>query len=221
MIERTPSSVDDLCARFRALYVPAIADVLDEHGLWHQVMTGILPLTLDMMTAGPAFTALGRPERSTDRSIRLGAKMIDALSPGDVAVMDCAGDQTVGHWGELLSNGAMARGGVGAVIDGGIRDTRVIQSLGFPVFHRFRSARDAKGRWNVVDMQVPVVCGGVPVRPGDIIVGDADGVVVVPQEIAADVLVEAEKTVADESEIRERVRGGDKVGELYLQYKRF
>lgn len=217
----THPTTDELCRRYRALYVPAIADVLDDFGLWHQVMTDVLPLTLDMTVAGVAFTAIGRPERSVDRSIRLGARMIDELSAGEVAVFDCADDRTVGHWGELLTNGAVARGAVGAVIDGGIRDTRAIMELGFPVFHKFRAARDAKGRWNVVDMQQPIVCGGVPVHPGDIIVGDADGVIVVPKDMAEEVLVEAEKTVSIETEIRDRVRAGERVGTLYQQYERF
>ncbi|MDA8310810.1 MAG: RraA family protein [Actinomycetota bacterium] len=214
-------SPSEICARFRDVYVPAVADVLDDRGLWHQVMDNILPLATDMKVAGTAFTALGRPERSTDRSIRLGAKMIDQMSQGEVAVFDCSDDRTVGHWGELLTNGALARGAVGAVIDGGVRDTATVLNMGFPVFNRFRSARDARGRWNVVDMQIPIVCGGVLVRPGDYIVGDADGVVVVPHEIAAEVLVDAEKTVAVESEIRARVRAGEKVGDLYMSYERF
>jgi regulator of RNase E activity RraA len=213
--------VDELCRRFRQIYVPAIADVLDSAGLWHQVMTDVLPLSVDMTVAGVAFTALGRPERSTDRTKRMGARMIDELSTGEVAVFDCADDRTVGHWGELLTNGALARGAVGAVIDGGIRDTQAILKLNFPVFHKFRSARDAKGRWNVVDMQVPIICGGVPVNPGDIIVGDSDGVVVVPRDMAWDVLIESERTVAVETEIRQRVRAGESVGELYQQYERF
>lgn len=217
----SPLSDDDLCHRFRALYVPAIADVLDDHGLWHQVMTDVLPLTLNMTVAGIAFTAIGRPERSVDRSIRLGARMIDELEAGQVAVFDCADDRTTGHWGELLTNGAIARGAVGAVIDGGIRDTGAILKLGFPVFHKFRAARDAKGRWNVVDMRTPIVCGGVPVRPGDVIVGDADGVVVVPRDIAEDILIEAEETVRVETEIRRRVHAGERVGDLYQQYERF
>jgi 4-hydroxy-4-methyl-2-oxoglutarate aldolase len=214
-------TASEICRRFRAVYVAAIADVLDDHGLWHQVMQDILPLTLDMRVAGTAFTALGRPERSVDRSIRLGAKMIDQMSAGEVAVFDCSDERTVGHWGELLTNGALARGAVGAVIDGGVRDTAAILELGFPVFNRFRAARDAKGRWNVVDMQIPVVCGGVLVHPGDFIVGDADGVVVVPKDLAPRVLLEAEKTVEVETEIRGRVRAGDKVGDLYMSYERF
>lgn len=218
-MDRPP--IDELCKRFRQLYVPAIADVLDTAGLWHQVMTDVLPLAVDMTVAGVAFTALGRPERSTDRTKRMGARMIDQLSTGDVAVFDCSDDRTVGHWGELLTNGALARGAVGAVIDGGVRDTQAILKLDFPVFHKFRSARDAKGRWNVVDMQIPIICGGVPVNPGDIIVGDSDGVVVVPREMAWDVLIESERTVEVETEIRHRVRAGEPVGDLYQQYERF
>jgi len=214
----TPSEIS---RRFRAVYAAAIADVLDDHGLWHQVMDGPMPLSTDMKVAGVAFTALGRPERSVDRSIRLGAKMIDQMSTGEIAVFDCSDERTVGHWGELLTNGALARGAVGAVIDGGVRDTAAILELGFPVFSRFRAARDARGRWNVVDMQIPVVCGGVLVRPGDFIVGDADGVVVVPKGIATEVLAEAEKTVEVETEIRGRVRAGEKVGDLYMNYERF
>lgn len=215
-------SIEEVCRRYRALYVPAVADVLDDHGLWHQVMdSGIMPLQLHMKVAGPAFTTLGRPERSTDRSIRLGARMIDELSALEVAVFDCADDTTTGHWGELLTNGALARGATGAVIDGGIRDTAAILDLDFPVFNRFRAARDAKGRWNVVDMQTPIVAGGVRVEPGDLIVGDADGVVVVPRDIVVDVLMEAEETARTEDEIRERVRAGESVGELYQSYERF
>lgn len=215
-------TVAELSARYRAVYVPAIADVLDDRGLWHQCMDNeIQGLQIDMRVAGVAFTVLGRPERSTDKSIRLGARMVDELSPHEVAVFDCSDDRTTGHWGELLTNGALARGATGAVIDGGIRDSTAILDLQFPVFHRFRAPRDAKGRWNVVDMQSPIVAGGVRVHPGDMIVGDADGVVVVPQDIAVDVLFEAEEVVRTETEIRDRVRAGEKVGELYESYERF
>lgn len=218
----TEPPIEEICARYKSLYVAAIADVLDDRGLWHQVMSEeIKALRLTDKVAGIAHTALGRPERSVDRSIRLGARMVDGLAEHEVAVFDCSDDRTVGHWGELLANGAIARGVRGAVIDGGVRDTAALLDLEFPVFHRFRSARDAKGRWNVVDVQQPIVCGGVPVSPGDIIVGDCDGVVVVPREIAYEVLVEAETTARVEDEIRDRVRQGEPVGDLYMAYDRF
>lgn len=218
----TDLSVAEICARLNNLYVPAIADVLDDMGYWNQVMhEDIKALRLTDRVAGRAFTALGKPERSTERGIRLGPRMVDELSPHDVAVFDCSDDRTTGHWGELLTNGAIARGAVGAVIDGGMRDTAAVLDLDFPVFHKFRAARDAKGRWNVVDMQTPIVCGGVPVSPGDYIVGDCDGVVVIPSSIVTEVLHEAEITVGVELEIRERVRAGERVGELYMKYDRF
>ena len=214
--------IEELCAQYRALYVAAIADALDEKGLWHQIIDRrIQPLTLDMRVAGPAFTMLGRPERSTDRSIRKGVKAVDAIRPHTVVVMDCSGEEITGHWGELLTNGALVRGGTGAVIDGGIRDTAAILPLKFPVFCKFRSPADAKGRWNVVDFDCPVTLGGVPVQPGDFIVGDADGVVVVPKALAVEVLREAEQIVADESEVRRRVLNKESVADLYMQFKRF
>lgn len=219
---RPDLSVEEMCERYGRLYVAAIADVLDDMGLWHQVMhNDIKPLRLTDRVVGVAHTALGKPERSTDRSIRLGARMIDGLKPFEVAVFDCSDDKLVGHWGELLANGAVARGVNGAVIDGGIRDTAALLDMNFPVFHKYRTARDAKGRWNVVDTQQPIVCGGVPVQQGDFIVGDCDGVIVVPKDIAVEVLIESEKTVEVETEIRDRVRAGESVGDLYLSYDRF
>lgn len=214
--------MDELCARYRRLYTPAVADALDERGLWHQIIDRrIQPLTLAMKVAGPAFTMLGRPERSTDRSIRKGVKAVDAVRPHTVVVMDCSGEEITGHWGELLTNGTLVRGGTGAVVDGGVRDTAAILELDFPVFCKFRSPADAKGRWNVVDFDCPVVLGGVPVRPGDFIVGDADGVVVVPSELAVEVLLEAEAVVNEENEVRRRVRNKESVANLYMQFKRF
>lgn len=214
--------IEELCARYRQLYTAAVADALDDKGLWHQIADRrIQPLTLDMRVAGPAFTMLGRPERSTDRAIRKGVQAVDALRPHTVAVMDCSGEEITGHWGELLTNGALVRGCTGAVIDGGTRDVVAILKMGFPVFCKFRSPADAKGRWNVVDFDCPVTIGGVPVSRGDFVVGDCDGVVVVPRDLVVEVLLEAEEVVKAEAEIRQRVRDGQSVAKLYMEYKRF
>ncbi|MGH2375887.1 MAG: RraA family protein [bacterium] len=214
--------IEELCARYGRLYVAAVADALDDKGLWHQIVDRrIQPLTLEMRVAGPAFTMLGRPERSTDRAIRKGVKAVDALQRHTVAVMDCSGEEITGHWGELLTNGALVRGCTGAVIDGGTRDVAAILRMSFPVFSKYRSPADAKGRWNVVDFDCPVTIGGVPVAPGDFIVGDADGVVVVPRDLVVEVLLEAEEVAKTETEIRQRVRDGQSVAKLYMEYKRF
>ena len=127
-----------------------------------------------MIVAGFAFTVYGRAERSTDKSIRLGPRVIDALQPLNVVCMQACGDTRTGHWGELLSTGCLARGATGAVVDGGVRDTRHILRMGFPVFCKFRCPNDANGRWNVTEMQTPITVGGVKVSPGDFIFGDSD-----------------------------------------------
>jgi len=214
--------LDQLCTRYRNLYTGVVADVLDDRGLWHQIVDRRLqPLVLDMRVAGPAMTMLGRPERSTDRAIRKGVKAVDAIRPYTVAAMDCSGEEITGHWGELLTNGTIVRGGTGAVIDGGVRDTAAILALKFPVFCKFRSPADAKGRWNVVDFDCPVTIGGVSVSPGDFIVGDCDGVVVVPAGLAVEVLLKAEQAVATEDEIRQRIQQGQSLAQLYMKYERF
>jgi 4-hydroxy-4-methyl-2-oxoglutarate aldolase len=219
-----PNSIPmaEICDRYKRLYTPAVADVLDTKGLWHQIMDNDLKgLTMDMIVAGPAFTVFGMAERSEDKCIRRGPQVVDRMQAYQVAVFETAGDSRTGHWGELLSNAARARGAHGAVIDGGVRDTRYILRMGFPVFCKYRCPGDATGRWNVADMEIPVTVGGVRVYPGDFIFGDSDGVVVVPRELTIEVLLEAEAILATENEIREKVRDGASVAELYSKYERF
>lgn len=212
----------EICQRYRRLYVPLICDVLDEKGLWHQCMgPEIMPLTLDMQVAGPAFTMVGYDERSTAKEIRLGAASVDHMEAYSVAVMQTNGNRNTGHWGELLTNGAIKRGVTGAVIDGGIRDTTRIRDLNFPIFYKFRCAGDARGRWNVVEYQTPTTCGGVRVAPGDFIFGDADGVIVIPKELTIEVLLEAERKNKDEDEVRRLILGGASLGDLYQEVEAF
>jgi 4-hydroxy-4-methyl-2-oxoglutarate aldolase len=214
--------LEEICERYKRLYTPAVADILDSKGLWHQIMNNDLKgLTMDMVVAGPAFTVLGMCERSEDKAIRKGPLVVDRLGQYQVAVFETGGDTHTGHWGELLSNAARTRGAHGAVIDGGVRDTRYILQIDFPVFCRFRCPGDATGRWNVVDMEIPVTVGGVRVHPGDFVFGDADGVVVVPKELTIPVLLEAESVLELEDEIRQKVRAGESVEHLYRSYERF
>jgi 4-hydroxy-4-methyl-2-oxoglutarate aldolase len=208
----------ELCGRYERLYVPAVADALDERGLWNQILsTDLVPLKLDQMVAGPAFTAKGHATIESDTG--LGAQVLEGLTPGCVAVWDTSGENLTGHWGELMSNSAIARGCRGAIIDGGIRDTRYILEAGFPVWSKFRSPADARGRWTITDSNVPVMVSGVIIRPGDFVVADADGVVIVPKEIVEDVLVAAEKVVASEEEVRVAVREGKPLSDQYKKFK--
>lgn len=222
MNNKNKLKMEEIVKRYCELYTGVINDCLDKIGLWNQFMeNSIRPLKNDMIVAGPAFTVFGSAERSSDKSIRLGPKVVDELSPHQVVVMQTSGDLHTGHWGELLTNGAISRGANGAVIDGGLRDSKFIYDLGFPIFYKFHCPGDARGRWNVTKMQEPVTIGNVLVNPGDFIFGDIDGIIVIPKELTVDILFSAEDAVKEENEIRRQILSGKKLSDLYLKYEQF
>lgn len=211
-----------IAERFKQMYVPAVCDVLDEYELRYQYAHySINPLSPDMKIAGPAFTIRGRPNSTRDQTKRLGPKVIDSFMPGTVAVYDTMGDEYTGVWGELWSAGAIRRGCVGAVVDGGIRDTAFIRRSGFQIFCKFTVPGDALGRFNIVDYQSSVNIGGVVVNPGDYVFGDEDGVVFIPQELTLEVLEKSEVIVEKENLIRQEIDKDLSLAELYAKHKRF
>ena len=114
--------------------------------------------------------------------------LVDDLKPGDVAVFGCGGPtDRIAPWGELLSTASRARGAAGCVTDGLVRDVRQIRAMEFPVFHGGIGPLDSRGRGKMMAMDVPTECGGVLVERGDLVFGDVDGVVVIPQDIAGEV----------------------------------
>jgi 4-hydroxy-4-methyl-2-oxoglutarate aldolase len=208
--------------RFKRLYSPAICDALDDLGFRHQAMDHtIRPLEHNMVVAGPAFTIVGRADASTDTSKRMGPTVIDQFRPGVVAVYATNGESRTGVWGELWAAGAAARGCVGAVVDGGIRDTGFLRRANFQIFHRFTAPYDAVGRFTVVDYEVRTAVGGVLVSPGDYIFGDEDGIVVVPQEVTMQVLEAAEIVSQREDRIREEIGTGRSLAQLYRDHGKF
>lgn len=211
-----------IATRFKKLYTPAVNDVLDGYGLRHQAAHHSLrPLDRTQMVAGPAFTIVGMRNAELDISKRVGPRVIDSFIPHVVAVYDTMGDEETGVWGELWSVGAAKRGCVGAVVDGGIRDTAFIRRAGFPIFHKFTCPGDAVGRFNIVDYNCGVNIGGVRVNPGDYVFGDEDGIVFIPSEIILDVLEKAEAIGQKENEIREAIDGTRSLADLYTEFGRF
>lgn len=212
--------------RFEAIYTAALADILDARGLHNQTLPpSIRPLERGTTMAGQAYTVLGRAAENTgegdyDRAIRKVLQMLGEVPAGQVAVYACRHDVSA-HLGELSVTSLKARGVAGCVLDGGCRDIRFILDEGFPVFTRFVTPEDSTWRWELEATQVPVTIGRVRVEPGDWIVGDDDGVVVVPSAIGEDVLVEAERKAATEDEIRIAVREGVKPLEAYERYGTF
>lgn len=208
--------------RFKRLYTPAVNDVLDSYGLRHQASHHSLkPLDRRQMVAGPAFTIVGMPNAEMDITKRMGPRVIDSFVPHVVACYDTMGDEVTGVWGELWSLGASKRGCVGAVVDGGIRDTAFIRRTRFPMFHKFTCPGDAVGRFNIVDFNCGVNIGGVRVNPGDYVFGDEDGVVFIPSEIILEVLEKAEAIGAKENDIREAIDGKRSLADLYTDFGRF
>jgi regulator of RNase E activity RraA len=212
--------------RFSAIYTAALADILDARGLHDQTLPpSIRALAPGTTTAGQAYTVLGGPARNADdgaydRAIRKVLAMLGDVPAGHVVVYACNQDVSA-HLGELSVTSLKARGVAGCVLDGGCRDIRFILDEGFPVFCRFVTPEDSTWRWELEATQVPITIGHVRIEPGDWVVGDADGVVVVPAPIAEDVLAEAEEKAATESEIRAAVRDGTAPLEAYERYGTF
>ncbi|GIU95518.1 MAG: 4-carboxy-4-hydroxy-2-oxoadipate aldolase/oxaloacetate decarboxylase [Gaiellaceae bacterium] len=212
--------------RFETIYTAALADILDARGLHEQTLPpAIRSLEPGTRIAGEAYTVRGRPARNLgegdyDRAIRKVLAMLGDVPAGHVAVYACEQDVSA-HLGELSVTSLKSRGVVGCVLDGGCRDVRFIRDEGFPVFCRFVTPEDSTWRWELEATQAPITIGAVVIEPGDWIVGDDDGVVVVPSAIAEDVLREAEAKAATESEIRRAVRAGTPPLEAYERYGTF
>ena len=216
-------NVEDVCQRFSVIYTGAISDVLDEMGYPNQVLPAeIQGLTADSRLAGLAMPVEGQATTSTDpEEIFVPVlKMLGDLNPGDVIVSQ-PNDALSAHLGELSAESAKFRGARGAVIDGGTRDVDYILRLGFPVFCRYRTPRDILGRWKLVSHGQPVQIGAVTVNRGDFVVGDKDGVLVIPRDHTAQVLRRAEEVIGTENLVREAVLKGVHPLEAYREYGRF
>jgi 4-hydroxy-4-methyl-2-oxoglutarate aldolase len=201
--------------------VAAIADVLDRLGYRNQVMhSGMRPIVAAAPIIGPAFTiqAVAQP-READEPYQRELAAVDAIPPQAVVVLSAGGVSEAGIWGELLSTRALARGGVGAVIDGAVRDLAGIARLGFPVFATAVHAADSYGRAEVTSFAEPITCAGVPVSPGDLVAADLDGVVVIPAEVADRCLDDAAVKLSKERQARQMLSGdGATVRETYARY---
>lgn len=203
-----------------ALYSAVIADVLDGMGYRDQTMEAMLrPLTPDMILVGRAKTAaVVDVDRAPEVPHAKLLESLDSVRRGEVYVGAAGGSEGAALWGELLSTAARAAGGRGAVVDGLTRDVKAITAMAFPVFARGIRPTDSLGRIDVVDYDVSVECGGVVVNPGDLVMGDVDGVVVVPAEVEDAVIEAAFEKVSGENEVRDALREGMKASEAFEKF---
>jgi 4-hydroxy-4-methyl-2-oxoglutarate aldolase len=214
----------DLSARLARLYTGAVADILDDLGYRRQCLPAeIRPLEPRMKLAGPAFTVRGRampPGERPDPRLRQ-MDMLDAIFPGSVIVIDPGDETRAAHWGELMSNTALQKGARGCVINGGLRDSAQILELGFPVFRVFHSPLSAAVRWEITDFGAPMRVGAVDIAPGDWILGDIDGVLVLPAAVVEKVVTTTEEVCRKETIVREELQKGGSIRQLFDKYRVF
>jgi 4-hydroxy-4-methyl-2-oxoglutarate aldolase len=215
--DKTLPAREDLIRRFSVIPSPTLYDVLDKLGHPNQALhSDIRPLGTGQRIAGPALTMRGAEMARTDgrwgSAISYG--MFRAIRPGDVIVFDCGGHLASGPWGGNTGAGARARGAAGAVIDGASRDRSDLVQMGFPTFCRVVTPVLAHGRFQIESFNEPITMsaqleGRVAVNPGDYIVADDDGIVVVPRPLLASVLEFAEFAEGAEAQIRRAIEAGE------------
>ncbi|WP_448659115.1 RraA family protein [Sphingomonas sp. CJ99] len=220
-------AVEDLRSRYARLYGGAIYDVLDELGYPNQVLaTDLAPIEPGSVVIGPAFTIQGvsdplGDEELSQRRIRLFSEMRYPC----VDVRDCGFDVRVAHYGEMNATLGVKHGAVGAIVDGGVRDVRLIREMGFPVYARYRSPVEAKKRWSYYRWQVPITLRGamsatVTVHPGDFMFADQDGVLVIPRALTVQVLEAAERLARVENSARSEFTENPDTEAVYRKYGR-
>jgi 4-hydroxy-4-methyl-2-oxoglutarate aldolase len=205
MTSTAPSSTESIIAGLRELPTATISDALDRLGIVGQCL-GIAPLDPRFRLVGRAFTLRYRPTGLVDKG-NVG-DYIDDVPPGEIVVLDNAGRLDCTVWGDILTAVSNRRGVGGTVIHGVCRDVQRALDLNYPIFSRGRYMRTGKDRVEVESMNQPVSLGEVQVRPGDILVGDADGLLVIPRVREAEVFDTAREIEDAEQAIeRETAKG--------------
>ena len=214
-----PIELSDLSA----LSATLLSDVMDALGLTHRAMRPFVrPLADELVLVGRARTGLYMPTYSVrpgENPYEVEIALVDDLKPGEIPVLACGGPtERIAPWGELLSTASIARGAAGCVTDGLVRDVRQIRAMRFPVFHGGVGPLDTRGRARMMERDIPVECAGVTVRSGDMVFGDADGVVVIPYEREAEVVAQAKHKAQGEDHTRAALRKGLLLGQVYAKY---
>ena len=207
-------------AALRKVSTATLTVQLTRRGIQTTFLSGLCPTRTDLGMVGYARTLRYVAIRADVRESMKGSedaqkRVVESISAGDVLVMEARGDATAGTIGDILAARVLARGGAGIVTDGGVRDTPGVSDLDIPTYYR---AANASSLWNAhipMDLDVPITCAGVLVMPGDVIVGDAEGVVVLPFALAEEIAHAALEVEQREAFALERVKAGESFRGLY------
>ena len=210
--------------KLRGVSTATLASALFKRGLFRQMIQDVVPLGRPKggSMVGPAYTLRYMPAREDLNKMDVfrnhehpQRKAVEECPPGAVLVMDSRKDPRAASAGGILATRLMVRGVAGLVTDGGFRDSAEIAELDMPSYHQRPSAPTNLTLHQAIDINVPIGCGDAPVFPGDLIVGDADGCIVIPAGIADAIADEAVEMTAFEDFVIEQVRGGQKTFGLY------
>ncbi|MFI7051136.1 fumarylacetoacetate hydrolase family protein [Streptosporangium canum] len=207
-------------AALRSVSTATLSSQLRKRGIDHHFIEGVRPARPDLRMVGVARTLRYLPLRE-DVFDEIGGGMnaqkrtVEEIRPGEVLVIEARGERGAGTLGDILALRALRRGAAGVVTDGGLRDSPSFAGLELPAYFAVAHAAVLGRRHVPMDSQIPVACGGVLVMPGDVLVGDAEGVVVIPPRLAAEVARDAARQEAEERFIYERVDEGASVDGLY------
>lgn len=208
-VKAFPISDKELCERYEQLYTGAVNDVLRELTYLDQTLpVNILPLRFEMAACGIAYTVRSNPDPTVGGEMEVRAQMLDEMPRECCVVWDAGEEIEAAHWGEVMTASAIARGARMAVVNGGLRDTRQVLAQNFPVFYRYRTSNGSLGRTKITGYNVPLRIGKAYIKPGDVIFGDIDGVIVIPRDVAYDVLLRAEEIKGNERQMRTWVHEG-------------
>jgi len=209
--------------KLKTVSTPTVATALFKRGFRNQAIQNVHPLSPGQPTlVGPAFTLRYIPAREDLNKLEVfrnhghpQRKAVEDCPPGAVMVMDSRKDARAASAGAILVTRLMKRGVAGVVTDGGFRDSGEIAALGIPAYHQRPSAPTNLTLHQAIDINVPIGCGDAPVFPGDTILGDADGVMVIPAELTDEIADEAFEMTACEDFVTEQVRAGKGIFGLY------
>ena len=204
----------------QSLTSAVVCDALDALGYPHQSPRVQLPsLTVPQTLVGRCKTTLWADMAHADaKPYELELRAVDACLPDDVLIAAAAGSTRSGIWGELLTTAARNQGCVGAIIDGMVRDVAKMRAMQFPVYARGACVYDSKDRQRVIDLDVSVEIAGVRFCPGDLVIADEDGIVVVPRAVEEMAIRNAWDKVHAENEVRDAIKAGMKATEVFHKF---
>jgi regulator of RNase E activity RraA len=208
-------------ADMRSCFTSAVVcDALDAEGFPNQSpRIPLKPMTVSTVLIGRCKTTLWADMAHVDpQPYELELRAVDGCRPDDVLICAASGSDRSGIWGELLSTAARNCGCVGVIADGGVRDVARMRQMNFPAFARSTVIYDSRNRQRVIDLDVPVQIDGVTFSPGDLVVADEDGIVVVPQVVETVVVHRAWNKVHAENEVRNAIAAGMKATDAFAKY---